>query len=183
MPSGRAPLLACALVASTAGACSQPGGAKLTLLTVNIANGAGDLYRSSEMRRQQARFVAASDASIVAMQEVDIDVERSFHTDTGDDVLGLACAVAQPAFSPDGVRRCSGPDGSYLFGRAFQGDDTYALVDGLPAGISDGDDTVPPSGTDRTPGAQYGDALGVRGLAVDDAYAVGLPTQPEEGTD
>jgi endonuclease/exonuclease/phosphatase family metal-dependent hydrolase len=182
MPFALARAAALVGIAVGAAACSARA-TSLTLLTINIANGAGDVWRSAEVRARQAAFVAAQHANLVGMEEIDVDVERSFHADTGADVLALACTVTTPAYTADGVRRCSAPDGTYLFGRAITGADTYALEDGLPAGIPDHDDTVPPAGTDRSPDAAYGVALGARGLDVSDAYTVGLPTQADQPPD
>jgi endonuclease/exonuclease/phosphatase family metal-dependent hydrolase len=161
-----------------AGACSHSAAAPVTLLTVNIASGAGDAYRTADNRARQAAFVADSGAAIVGMEEVDVDVQRSFGADTGDDLLGLPCTVADPPFSPDGVRRCDGPTGTYVFGLALRGDDMYENLNGVPLGIFDDEGRV-----DRSHDATYGVALGVRGLAVSDAYAVGLPTAIDQPAD
>jgi hypothetical protein len=166
-----------------AAGCARPAAAPFVLLAFNIANGDSDGYRTPAMRAHQAAFVAESGANVVGMEEVDVDVERSYHSDTGDDVLGVACTVATPSYSADGVRRCSGPTGRYLFGLAFRGDDIFDLVNGLPAGIPDLDSSINPTGTDRSHDAAYGVALGVRGLPVSDAYTVDLPTAADQPPD
>jgi Endonuclease/Exonuclease/phosphatase family len=158
-------------------ACSQPADAPLTLLTVNIANGAGNFYRTSDTRAAQAAFVARSGATIVGMEEVDIGVDRSAHADTGDEVLALPCTVAQPPYTADGVRRCESAAGSYVFALSVRGDDTYRIVDGLPVGIEAG------TSTDRSHDAVFGVAVGVRHLAVTDAYAVMLPNTVDQPPD
>jgi endonuclease/exonuclease/phosphatase family metal-dependent hydrolase len=156
--------------------CSSPAASPLTLLTLNIANGAGAVYRTPENRARQASFVANSGASIVGLEEVDVGVDRSDHADTGREVLALDCTVAMPEYSPDGLRRCDGSDGTYLFAIAIRGDDTYQVVNGQPIGIEYG------SGTDRSHDAVVGVALGVRSSKVLDSYSVIVPTQVDQPT-
>jgi endonuclease/exonuclease/phosphatase family metal-dependent hydrolase len=176
MPFARALVLVA--FALTLVACSHPKAVPVTLLTINIASGAGDVYRSSDNRARQAAFVAGSGAGIIGMEEVDINADRSFHTDTANDVLEIACSLATPEYTADGIRACRGAGGTYDFGLALRGDDTFELDEnGLPTGIP-GDGS-----TDRSHDAVYGVALGARDFAVSDAYDVGLPTSPQQPAD
>jgi endonuclease/exonuclease/phosphatase family metal-dependent hydrolase len=173
----RVPVVALAGLVLGQAACSSPAPAPLTLLTINIANGAGAAYRTPDNRARQAAFVASTGANVVGMEEVDFNVDRSSHADTGAEVVALPCTVVAPEFSPDGVRRCDGDKGSYLFAIAIRGDDTYQIVDGQPIGIEyDG-------GTDRSHDAASGVGVGVLGFAVSDAYAVILPTAADQPAD
>jgi hypothetical protein len=97
-------------------------------------------------------------------------------------VAQIDCSVSVPPFTPDGVRRCVGQAGAVVFGRAFQGDDPYDAVDGVPTGIQDGDSSINPPGTDRSPGAVFGDALVAR-RPSGDAYVVELPSDDVQVAD
>ena len=66
-------------------ACS---GQKATVLTLNIANGFGPEYRTTEARTKQAAFIASQQPDVVALQEVDFGVARSGGGDTGAQALG-----------------------------------------------------------------------------------------------
>jgi endonuclease/exonuclease/phosphatase family metal-dependent hydrolase len=162
----------------TADRASSP----ITLLTLNLANGAGDEYRTPAARARQAAFVASTGAQLIALQEVDLNVQRSGYADCAREVAAIDCTVDVPPFTPDGIRRCVSDDGAVLFGRAFQGDDPYDAVDGVPSGIIDGDSSINPPGTDRSAAAAFGDALVVRGPSGD-GYVVELPTNETQVAD
>jgi hypothetical protein len=158
--------------------------ADLSLMTLNMANGAGDVFRTAESRASQAAFIAAAGAQLVALQEVDLFVQRSGVVDTARAVAQLDCTVLEPEFSPDGVRRCTSPNGVILFGLSYHGDDPFDAVNGVPVGIDDVDPTLNPIGTDRSPGASYGIALLVLGgIRAGPAYVVGLPADLSQPAD
>jgi endonuclease/exonuclease/phosphatase family metal-dependent hydrolase len=149
--------------------------APLRVMTLNIASGAGDRFRTLEARGQQAALLA--DVHVAALQEVDVDVERSGKLNTAIAVAGTGLAdCASGPLSADGVLRCSSDAGSVFFGRSFQGDDMFAADDeGVPSGIIDGDLSLNPGSTDRRSAALFGNALIVRGARVDSARVVALP--------
>jgi endonuclease/exonuclease/phosphatase family metal-dependent hydrolase len=163
------------------GACSPavvPPDVALRLQTLNIANGAGDRFRTSEMRPRQAALIAEAD--LVALQEVDVGVVRSGNTNTALALGGLddcAMAVAAPPhLSADGVMRCSSDAGTVLFGLGFRGNDVFSADDsGVPGGIIDGDPSLNPTSVDRSPEALFGNALVVRRARVESAVVVALP--------
>lgn len=154
----------------------------VTILTLNLANGAGDVYRTPESRQRQAAFIADSGAQLVGMQEVDLSVERSGRADCSREVARMDCAAA--AFTPDGVRSCAGAAGTVAFAIGFRGDDPFAPENGLPGGIDDSDGSLNPTGTDRSHDAVYGNALAaLGGVSVSDVYAVTLPTSDTQAAD
>lgn len=163
------------------GACTPavaPPDVALRLQTLNIANGAGDRFRTSEMRPRQAALIAEAD--LVALQEVDVGVFRSGNTNTGVVVGGLGdCAMAiaaTPHLSPDGVLRCSSDAGTVLFGLGFRGNDVFGTDgSGVPGGIMDADSSLNPTSVDRSPDALFGNALVVRRARVESAVVVALP--------
>lgn len=175
----RLPALCVLIVASGCGDDAAP----IRLLSFNMANGAGDVYRTPDSRMRQAEFIAQSGAQLVALQEVDLNVERSGWVDTARAVSGLDCLVKQPPFSADGVRRCIGTTGSVIFGLGFHGNDPFDLQCGLPSGIPDADTSLNPTSVDRSPDASFGNALLVFGLEVTETYAVGLPTDASQTAD
>lgn len=163
------------------GACSPavaPPDVALRLQTLNIANGAGDRFRTSEMRPRQAALIAEAD--LAALQEVDVGVVRSGNTNTALALGGLGdCAMAVaalPHLSPDGVLACSSDAGTVLFGLGFRGNDVFGTDgSGVPGGIIDGDTSLNPTSVDRSAGALFGNALVVRRARVDSAVVVALP--------
>lgn len=179
-------LLCAAMACRTTNDGAVPGGGDAgtpsrTLLTLNLANGAGDTFRTPEARQRQAAFVADAGADIAAWQEVDLNVERSGYADVSREVAAIDCSLAQPEFTPDGARVCTGNAGTVVFGRAFQGDDPYDADGGTPSGILDDDTTLNPTSADRSAAASFGNAVFLRGaMAVKDAYVVELPTTASE---
>jgi endonuclease/exonuclease/phosphatase family metal-dependent hydrolase len=164
------------------GCADEP--APISLLSFNMANGSDDVYRTPDTRMRQAEFIAQSGAQLVALQEVDLNVERSGWVDTARAVSGLDCLVKQPPFSVDGVRRCVGVNGMVIFGLTFHGNDPFDLQCGLPSGIPDGDTSLNPTSVDRSPDSSFGNALLVLGrLEVTETYAVELPTDPSQPAD
>ncbi len=156
----------------------------VTLMTLNIASGAGDHFRTAENRTKQSAFVARSGAQLVGLQEVDVGVDRSGKIDTAASVaasLGFGTCTfavdASPHMSPDGTRltRCTG--GSIVFGMGFRADDPFAAdAAGNPSGIMDSDPSLNPTGVDRSPDAFYGNALIVSApWEVEATYTVALP--------
>jgi len=174
--------IAVALLVASSCASTKTEPASLTLLTLNLANGAGDVYRTPAARAREAAFVAGTGAQLVALEEVDLDVERSGRVDCAREVAAIDCTVSDPPFTPDGVRRCTGAGAAVLFGRAFQGDDPYDATSGIPSGIIDDDPSINPPGTDRSAAASFGDALIAR-VGVTDAYVVELPTDAAQVAD
>lgn len=165
----RRALVAVALIAG----CSGGPSPSLTLVTLNIASGAADVYRTPEARARQAALLDASGAQLAALEEVDVDVERSGRIDTARAVARIDC----------GIRRCAAGAGAVVFAMAFRGDDPFASIGGEPIGIIDGDPSITPTGSDRRPEAMYGNALVARGIVIVEAYAVGLPTDTAQPAD
>ncbi|RKH50978.1 endonuclease/exonuclease/phosphatase family protein [Corallococcus llansteffanensis] len=159
------------------------------ILTLNTATGAGDEYNTAANRGAQAKLILDSGASIVAFQEVDVNVERSKRGDAKSADRNTALdivAKANPAFrafiegnvpkvdindpSPpptsirtgeDGTTLYDTPEGTLVTGESFSGDDTEGGVDG-------------DHGADST----YGNATYVAAPdEVTEAYTVTLPTQ------
>lgn len=156
-------------------ACSTAPAADagLRLMSFNMANGAGDRFRTAEHRALQAGVVAGHE--LVALQEVDVGVERSGSLNTAVAISGLAECVPSE-LSADGVITCRAEAGVVLFGVAFHGDDLFSVRDGgLPLGILDRDPSLTPESADRRPSALYGNALIVRGAKVSTAVVVALP--------
>ncbi len=175
------PLLFVALACRpTSPAPPPPPPSPFRLTTLNTANGAGDVYRTAATRAAQVLLVAGSD--LVALQEVDVGVERSGRVDAARAVAGPAfegctpAVASAPHLSEEGLARCSSDAGTVLFALGFRGDDLFSADDaGIPGGIDDGDDTLNPAGTDRGHDALFGNALVVRGRPVDSAVVVALP--------
>jgi endonuclease/exonuclease/phosphatase family metal-dependent hydrolase len=147
----------------------------VTALSFNLANGAGDDYRTAAQRAAQRRFLDASGAGLVALQEVDSFVLRSGDVDVLREVTPFDCEPAD--WSTDGVRTCAGDGGVSLMARALCGPDPYANdAQGVPAGIPGG------GSTDRRASACYGVALVVRNpLRVTSAFTLGLPNSLDGG--
>lgn len=162
------------LAALTAVACAEPQpDPALRAMSLNVACGAGDRFRTDENRRRLAALV--EDVEVAALQEVDVGVERSGRVDTARAVAALD-ACRSMSESGDGVTRCDGQGVTVLFGLAFQADDAFSADDaGVPAGIPDSDPSLTPTGTDRSPTARFGNALIVRGHAIESAIVVALP--------
>lgn len=159
----------------------------VTLMTLNIACGAGDAFRTAESRVKQGAFVARSGAELVGFQEVDVGVDRSADLDTAASVAAAvapgfgACTFAvadAPHVRRDGTRLARCEAGAIVFGIGFRADDPFSPnADGTPSGIQDGDDSLNPKGVDRGADAYYGNALIVRApWEVEAAYTVALPT-------
>lgn len=159
----------------------------ITLMTLNIACGAGDAFRTAENRVKQGAFVARSGAEMIGFQEVDVGVDRSGNVDTAASVAAAiepgfgSCSfdvVDPPHMRGDGTRvtRCAA--GAIVFGTGFRADDPFAPnADGTPSGIQDGDESLNPAGVDRGADAFYGNALVVRApWQIEGAYTVALPT-------
>ncbi|MDP1916337.1 MAG: endonuclease/exonuclease/phosphatase family protein [Myxococcales bacterium] len=147
----------------------------VTALSLNLANGAGDEYRSAAQRAAQRRYLDASGAELLALQEVDSFVLRSGDVDVVREVTPFECEPGD--WSADGVRRCVGDGGVSLMARAICGPDPYANnAQGVPAGIPGG------GTTDRRATACYGVALVVRNpLRVTSAFTLGLPNSLDGG--
>jgi len=171
--------------AGDAGPAVGPRG-PLRLLTLNVANGAGDRFRTAEHRARQGAFLAASGADVATLQEVDLGADRSGNVDVAAEIAAAITPAlagcppevpAPPHVREDGtvLRRCAG--GAVLFATAFRGDDPFHLgADGLPGGIMDADEALNPKGTDRGADAFYGHAMVVRApFRVDSAYTLSLP--------
>jgi endonuclease/exonuclease/phosphatase family metal-dependent hydrolase len=161
------------------GCTSEHARSPITLLTLNVASGAGDAYRTQEARARQDSFVASTGAQLFALEEVDLDVQRSHEIDVAKAVAGFDCTVSVPPFTSDGLRRCTGAGGTVSYGRAFEGDDPYDAVNGIPSGIIDDDPSIDPTGTDRSPNAVYGIAL-VSRVLTGDGYVVELPSNVDQ---
>lgn len=166
---------------------APPGEA--SVMSFNIASGAGDRFRTAQSRLAQGALVADAGADVVALQEVDVDVDRSGNVDTAAAVAAAvapgfgSCALdvaAPPHLRPDGTRLARCEAGAIVFGVGFRGDDPFAAAsDGTPSGIMDADDSLGPTGVDRGRDAAYGNALIVRApWRVEAAYTVALPIDP-----
>jgi endonuclease/exonuclease/phosphatase family metal-dependent hydrolase len=167
------------------------------IITLNTATGAGAEYNSAENRRAQAELLRESGASIVAFQEVDVNVERSKREEDGpfpadrNTALDIVAQVDPNfgVFLRDGARRVdihdpsppptavrAGEDGTTLYqtptgvlvtSEAFSGDDRWS--DGGIAGDTGAD-------------ASYGNATYVAAPErVTEAYTVALPNVPTVG--
>lgn len=151
-------------------ACAPPPApAPVSLLSFNTAQGAGPTYRTASHRAAQRRWLEQSGAQIIGLQEVDFFVARSGQIDVAAELTPFECDFAE--WRADGTRRCAGAAGTVVSARALCAADPYRNDDqGLPAGIPDENRVF-----DRSPTACYGLSLIVRGLAVSETWAVGLP--------
>jgi endonuclease/exonuclease/phosphatase family metal-dependent hydrolase len=158
----------------------------VTVMTLNIANGAADAFRTAESRVKQGAFVARSAAELVGLQEVDVGADRSGNVDTVASVAAAAApgfgactfAVGDPShMRHDGTRLARCAAGAIVFGTGFRADDPFKPNgDGTPSGIMDSDGSLNPTGVDRGADAFYGNALIVRApWQVEAAYTVALP--------
>ncbi len=156
----------------------------VTLMTLNVASGAGDSFRTAENRKKQSAFVARSAAEVVGLQEVDVGVERSGKIDTAASVAASlafgTCTFAvdaAPHMRADGTRLTRCTAGSIVFGLGFRASDLFAAdAAGIPSGIMDSDPSLNPTGVDRSPDALYGNALIVSApWEVVATYTVALP--------
>ncbi|RKG71440.1 hypothetical protein D7W79_30795 [Corallococcus exercitus] len=151
------------------------------ILTLNTATGAGDEYNSKTNRKAQAQLIKDSGASVVAFQEVDVNVKRSGDRNTALDVVTgvdprFAVFLGKNSPEPvdiyadapetairtgaDGTTLYQTPGGTLVTGESFSGDDRNG-------GISE--DT----GADAT----YGNATYVAAPdELTEAYTVALPT-------
>jgi endonuclease/exonuclease/phosphatase family metal-dependent hydrolase len=168
-----------------------PFAGPLALVTLNVANGAGDRYRTAENRNRQAMLLDGASGDVSALEEVDVGVDRSGN---GNTALQIAAKI-QPGFEPcafelpgdhfsiEGTLRCDAEKGTILFGVGFRADDPFALdANGLPSGIMDADSSLDPVGVDRGSDAYYGNAVIVRRpWSVAAAYTVALPADPTVG--
>lgn len=180
-----APVEGCTRAADEVAPLSSPD--PITLMTLNVASGAGDGFRTAENRARQGAFIARSAAAVVGLQEVDVGVDRSGNLDV---VASIAAAIAPgfdscafavaeaPHMRRDGTRFARCEAGALVFGVGFRADDPFAPnADGTPSGIQDADDAVNPKGVDRGADAFYGNAVIVRApWEVQAAYTVALPT-------
>lgn len=166
------------------GAAPADAPPRFGLMTLNVANGAGDRYRTAMTRTVQQSFIAQS--TVVALQEVDVGVTRSGDVNTalvlaGPEFEGCHFQVAQaPHLSADGALRCDSAAGTVLFGLSLRGSDAA----GMPLGITDEDLSLNPKSVDRGFDALYGNALILRGAAAEFVAVVGLPADaapPEPG--
>jgi hypothetical protein len=160
-----------------------PPGRGTGLLTINTANGAGDEYRDPANRQAQADLIRDTGASIVAFQEVDVNVDRSGNVNTALDIVarlepsfavfarGGAPTVDIHAPAPgtavrtgeDGTTLYQTPEGTLVTGESFSGDDRGIAGD---------------HGADAT----YGNALYVAAPErVTEAYTLSLPSTTGEG--
>lgn len=96
----------------------------VSCLSINLANGAGNEYRTPTQRAVQRRFLDESGAGLIALQEVDSFVMRSGNVDVAREVTPFDCVPGE--WSPDGVRDCAGDGGVSLMARAICGPDPYA---------------------------------------------------------
>ncbi|MGV3625664.1 MAG: endonuclease/exonuclease/phosphatase family protein [Archangium sp.] len=155
------------VVAAFASCCAaKPGAvdAGLRIASLNTANGAGDHFRLPAVRARQTELLTGID--VAALQEVDVGVMRSGDLNTAAHAAGLADCSPSP-LTEDGVLRCTLGDDTVVFGVALAG------------GIPDTDDTLNPTGVDTRPTAFYGNAVVVRGRAVESAVVVALPGDVE----
>lgn len=160
-----------------------PPGNGTGVLTLNLANGKDDYYRTDENRTDQADLIRETGASIVALQEVDVGVGRSGGVNTGLEVVrklepAFDAFVPPNAVEPvpisdpnppevairegqDGTTLYQTPQGTLVTGESFSGDDRGGL------------------GT-RSSEATYGNAVYVAPPnRVTDAYTVVLPSTPD----
>lgn len=167
-------------------ASSLPDPRGTGVLTLNTANGvrSGE-YRGPDDRRRQAELIQQTGASIVALQEVDVGVDRTRNVNTALDVLrhvnpAFADFLTQGADVPrvdigqeapgtairtgvDGTTLYQTPQGTLVTGESFSGDDRAG-------GVSN----------DTGSGATYGNALYVAAPnRVSEAYTVALPSSLE----
>jgi endonuclease/exonuclease/phosphatase family metal-dependent hydrolase len=158
------------------------------VLTLNTANGvkSGE-YRDPADRQRQADFIKSTGASIVALQEVDVGVDRSNNVNTALDVvrrvndsfnvfldpnanvprvdIGQEAPATAIREGSDGTTLYQTPEGTLVTGESFSGDDREG-------GIA----------KDTDAGASYGNALYVAAPnKVSEAYTVALPSSLNEG--
>jgi len=139
------------------------------MLSFNTAQGAGPRYRTASHRAAQRRWLEQSGAQLIGLQEVDFFVARSGQVDVATELTPFDCNVSD--WRSEGTRRCVGAAGTVVSARAFCAADLYRNDEqGRPAGIPDENGVW-----DRSPTACSGLSLIVRGLAVKETYAVGLP--------
>lgn len=164
---------------------------RLGVMTFNIANGAGDAFRTPEIRKKQGALVARSGPDVVGMQEVDVNAVRSGDVDTAAAVAveiapGFdACTFdigAAPHVRGDGTRVARCTAGAIVFGAGFRADDPFAAAsDGTPSGIIDDDTSIDPASVDRGADAFYGNAFVVRApWSLVGSYTVTLAVTPDD---
>jgi endonuclease/exonuclease/phosphatase family metal-dependent hydrolase len=149
------------------------------VLTLNLANGADDKYRTAENREDQAALIRDTGATIVGLQEVDVGLGRSGNVNTALDIarqlnpsfnaftngtsvptvpIGEEAPATAIRKGGDGTTLYQTPEGTLVTGESFSGDDRGGL------------------GT-RDASATYGNAVYVAAPEkVVDAYTVTLPT-------
>lgn len=167
---------------------APPDPRAMTVMSFNMASGAGDRFRTAANRRAQGVFLGRSAPDVVGLQEVDLGVDRSGGADTAHEVAAaLAGGVgfgdctfdvpAVPHVRADGTRIARCAFGATVFGVGFRADDLFAAgKDGVPSGIMDADPSDGTVGVDRSPDAFYGNALVVRApWEVASAYDLALP--------
>ena len=149
-----------------------PPGRGLRLVTLNIANGAGDAYRTAEARSQQAAWLEQTEPGVVALQEVDVGVKRTDDRNTALDVVARMNPAMRACFhtdhrhrTADGTTRFDSGAGTLVTGASFYGDERSICGR-----------EVDPTEADRGAAASYGNATYVAPPnRVEDAYTVSLP--------
>ncbi len=163
----------------------NPGGG-VRVLSLNLANGAGDAFRTAATREKQAALLREARVAVAAFQEVDVGTIRSGQVNSALDVVRRLggdysrCDEAdagQVTPLADGTWRCAADGGTVVFGEGFAGDSLFASGDsGVPVGIDDGDDALNPTGTDTSPRARFGNAAWVDARwSVVEAFTYSLP--------
>lgn len=170
----------------SASQAGQNSGAGTGVLTLNIANGAGDAYRDGDTRERQADLIRDTGASIVAFQEADVNAARSGDVNTPLDVARRTNSafdvfsgsnpqvpevdINEPAPATairkgsDGTTLYQTPDATLITGESYSGED-YGRY-----GV--GTEEKPDKGAD----ASFGNAIYVaKPNRVVDAYTVALP--------
>jgi endonuclease/exonuclease/phosphatase family metal-dependent hydrolase len=167
---------------------APPDPRAMTVMSFNMASGAGDRFRTAANRRAQGVFLGRSAPDVVGLQEVDLGVDRSGDADTAHELAAALAGgsgvgdctfdvPAVPHVRADGTRIARCAFGATVFGVGFRADDTFAAgKDALPSGIMDADPSDGAVGVDRSSDAFYGNALVVRApWEVASAYDLALP--------
>jgi endonuclease/exonuclease/phosphatase family metal-dependent hydrolase len=152
------------------------------VLTLNLANGKEDQgFREAENRTAQAKLIEETGASVLALQEVDVGVNRSGNVNTALDVVRQVKGNESfdRAFTPEGELKPDAPPGSSK--RAYDDGSTLFQTDAgtLVTGTSFTAGPQHQIEGDAGPDASYGNALYVgKPNQVVDAYTVVLPGDP-----
>ncbi|MFP2928125.1 endonuclease/exonuclease/phosphatase family protein [Pyxidicoccus sp. 3LG] len=156
------------------------------VLTINIASGAGPDYTDPKNREAQAELIRQTDASIIAFQEVDVNVERSGDVNTALDIIARVderfrvfidgdvpthdindplAPVTSIREGADGTTLYQSPAGTLVTGESFS-------TDNRAIGDDRGDEN-----------ATYGNAIFVAPpQQVSEAYTVALPSLYDPNT-